>query len=211
MDDLAPRRCDTCERPLEPDGSCGNPVCTYDEDERFFRWVWAISMRTGALQRAIDAYKVQGVKGWAWIFGRVLVGHLNAGASAFSRYDLIVPSPTYVGPGGRTFDHTGEVIARAIVEDDGTWPFRLGVITKGQATTPFRGRTWQQRRQIAESELRQALDVPDPAQVRGKRILVFDDVYTEGLTIREVARSLRLAGASEVSEIVLARQPYGCR
>ena len=29
---------------------------------------------------------------------------------------------------------------------------------------------------IAESELRQALSVPDPGQVRAKRILVFNDV-----------------------------------
>ena len=48
-----------------------------------------------------------------------------------------------------------------------------------------------------------------PDLVRGKRILVYDDVYTEGLTLREVARSLRDAGAIEVSEIVLAREPYG--
>ena len=50
---------------------------------------------------------------------------------------------------------------------------------------------------------------PDPELVRGKRILVYDDVYTEGLTLREVARALRNAGAVEVSEVVLARQPYG--
>ncbi len=141
----------------------------------------------------------------------MLVGHLNAGALAFSRYDLIVPSPTYVGPGGRAFDHTGEVIARAIVEDDGTSAVPPRCHREKRGDNAVRGRTWQQRRQIAESELRQALSVPDPGQVRAKRILVFDDVYTEGLTIREVARCLRLAGASEVSEIVLARQPYGGR
>ena len=48
-----------------------------------------------------------------------------------------------------------------------------------------------------------------PAIVRGKRVLVYDDVYTEGLTPREVARALLGAGAVEVAEIVLARQPYG--
>jgi predicted amidophosphoribosyltransferase len=53
--------------------------------------------------------------------------------------------------------------------------------------------------------------VPDPARVAGERVLVFDDVYTEGLTILEVARALRLAGAAEVSQIVLARQPWGRR
>lgn len=51
--------------------------------------------------------------------------------------------------------------------------------------------------------------VPDPQAVAGRRILVFDDVLTDGFTIREVARRLREAGAAEVSEVVLAPQPFG--
>jgi predicted amidophosphoribosyltransferase len=209
FDRLAEDRCQLCELELNATGECGNPLCKRTEDQRFFRWVWAISMRTGALRRAIDRYKVEGKTAWALIFGRVLLGYLNANFATFERYDLIVPSPTFVGEGGRTFDHTARVIEWATAEDDGTWPFATGLITKTQATTPFRGRTWQRRREIAETELRGALLVPDPEPLAGKRVLVYDDVYTEDLTLREVARALREAGAIEVSEIVLARQPYG--
>jgi predicted amidophosphoribosyltransferase len=166
-------------------------------------------MRTGPLRRAIDSYKVEGRRAWAAIFGRVLLGYLNAHDVVFQRYDLIIPSPTWVGNGGRTFDHTGLVIERAIVEDDGTWPFQIGVIQKTAATTPFRRKTWRGRYEIAEHELRPALHIPAPELVRGKRVLVYDDVYTEGLTLRAVASSLCDAGAVEVSEVVLARQPYG--
>jgi predicted amidophosphoribosyltransferase len=166
-------------------------------------------MRTGPLRRAIDRYKVEGRQAWAAIFGRVLLGYLNANDAVFQRYDLIIPSPTWVGEGGRAFDHTGLVIERAIMEDDGTWPFRTGVVQKTEATAPFRGKTWRSRYEIAERELKPALCVPDAEMVRGRRVLVYDDVYTEGLTLRAVASSLRDAGAVEVSEIVLARQPYG--
>jgi predicted amidophosphoribosyltransferase len=205
---LAANPCDTCERPLDPNGRCANPVCGWSEDDRGFRWVWAISMRTGALRHAIDRYKVAGKTGWSWIFGRVLVGYLDSAPDIFFEYDVIIPSPTYTGPGGRAFDHTGLVIEQAIVEDDGTWPFALDVIAKTKATTRFRGQPWQRRLDIATSELRGALEVRRPELVRGRRVLVFDDVYTEGLTIREVALALKRAGAVEVSEIVLARQPY---
>ena len=85
----------------------------------------------------------------------------------------------------------------------------MNVVVKTAPTTPFRGRTWQQRQNIARTELRHALEVTDPELVRGRRVLVFDDVYTEGLTLREVARALRLADAVEVSEVVLAPHPYG--
>lgn len=205
---LAKNRCSLCELALKPDGSCGNPLCRWDESSRYFRSVSAISMRTGPLRRAIDRYKVDGKRAWARIFGRVLLGYIGAHDAEFHGYDLIIPSPTYVGDGGRAFDHTALVIESAAFEDDGTWPFETGVVQKSGATTPFRGKTWQRRYEIAELELRPALTLSDPDLVRGKRILVYDDVYTEGLTLREVARSLRDAGAVEVSEVVLARQPY---
>jgi predicted amidophosphoribosyltransferase len=165
-------------------------------------------MRTGPLRGAIDRYKVDGKWGWAGIFGRVLLGYLNAHTENFDRYDLVIPSPTYVGSGGRNFDHTAMVIERAASEDDGTWPFQTEVVQKTVATTAFRGKTWKRRHEIAELELRKALAVRNSNLVQGKRILVYDDVYTEGLTLREVARALRNAGAVEVSEVVLAREPF---
>lgn len=44
-----------------------------------------------------------------------------------------------------------------------------------------------------------------PARVAGKRILLVDDVLTSGATLAELARVLRLAGASQIHVVVLAR------
>lgn len=41
--------------------------------------------------------------------------------------------------------------------------------------------------------------------VRGKNIIIVDDVLTTGATIREVARVLKKSGAANISAIVLAR------
>ena len=64
------------------------------------------------------------------------------------------------------------------------------------------------RRAVAEGSLRRALRVVAPRQVAGARILVVDDVFTEGSTLREVARTLLMVGAEEVAGLVLARQPW---
>ena len=58
------------------------------------------------------------------------------------------------------------------------------------------GHTYRERRDIAEGPLRAALRVT--RDVRGMRVLVYDDVFTDGLTLNEVARTLRRAGATEV-------------
>lgn len=46
-------------------------------------------------------------------------------------------------------------------------------------------------------------------EAKGRRILLFDDVYTSGSTIEEAARSLMAAGARQVAALTLARTPFG--
>jgi predicted amidophosphoribosyltransferase len=204
---LAAARCDVCDQALPADGRCGNPVCHFGD--RYFTRVWAISMRTGQMRAAITRYKYDGKWGWAAIFGRILVGFLAQDRAVFGAYDLITPSPTYLVSGsGRTFDHTQRIVEAAEIEEPIAWPFAYDVIVKTAATEPMVGHSWRERRAIAEGQLREALRVTDPAAVAGKRILIVDDVFTEGFTIREIARALVRAGAIEVSEIVLAREPW---
>ncbi len=203
--------CEVCELPLTADGRCGNPICSWKD--RYFTRVRAISMRTGAIEQAIVRYKYDRKWGWAMIFGRILVGYLEEHAGDFEGYDAITPSPTYRGADAeRDFDHTELIVKAAEIEEPIAWPFEYGLIAKESRTDRFASKgsvkPWRERKEIATGPLRQALRVPDPDQVAGRRILVFDDVFTEGFTIREVARSLMISGAKEVSEIVLARQPF---
>ena len=204
---LAAARCEVCGQALPADGRCANPVCHFDD--RYFTRVWAISMRTGQMRAAITRYKYERRWGWAAIFGRILVGFLDEHRATFSAYDLITPSPTYLGPeSARPFDHTRRVGEAAEIEEPIAWPFAYDVITKTAATEPMVGHTWRERKTIAEGQLRTALHVTNAGRVADRRILIVDDVFTEGFTIREVARALVLAGAAEVSEIVLAREPW---
>lgn len=169
-------------------------------------------MRTSALKTAINRFKYQEGKGWASIFGRVVVGYLDEHSSRFRATDLIVASPTYTGEGARrSWDHTGEILRAAAVESGGRWPFDLAeppTIIKLAETQQLVGVDAATRRRLATEELRPALSVTDPSRVDGKRIVVLDDVFTRGTTLNEVARALKRAGASEVIGLVLARSPW---
>lgn len=52
-----------------------------------------------------------------------------------------------------------------------------------------------------------AYAVIDPALVRGKRVLIIDDILTTSATLEEGARTLRQAGASQVVAAVFCRTP----
>lgn len=208
MEPLAEHRCEVCDQMTGPDLICGNPLCKRDIGERGFAYIYAIAMKTGILDRAVKAYKYDGKWGWGWIFGRVVAGYLNANGHIFRDFDLIVPSPTYVAADGRKTDHTADVLRRAQVED-GDWPFRFDIMSKTRETTRLAtvGK-FRDRATVAETEIGPALLVDKPRAVAGKAVLVYDDVFTDGLTMREVAHKLTAAGASLVAGLALARQPF---
>ena len=56
-----------------------------------------------------------------------------------------------------------------------------------------------------EANVRGAFALADPAALRGKKIILLDDVYTTGSTVAECSRVLRKAGADEIYVITVAR------
>ena len=60
-------------------------------------------------------------------------------------------------------------------------------------------------REARRENLKNAFQVTSPRRVKGKAILLVDDVYTTGSTCQEAARMLRRSGAASVDVLVLAR------
>src|SRR3569623_39196 len=84
------------------------------------------------------------------------------------------------------------------------WLARAGnaVLAKSDliVPVPLHGlRLWRRR------NVQRAFQVPDPARVAGRRILLLDDVVTTGATVDACARALKRAGAQGVSVLALAR------
>jgi predicted amidophosphoribosyltransferase len=200
--------CPVCEQATGADRRCANDWCS--RADRWFSMVWAVAHHTAWLRRTIAAYKYRDQRAWAGVFARLIVGYLDEHMPWFDEYDVLTGVPVYTGPGARRpWDHVGLIVAEADRLGGPRWPFEPGLITKQAETTPMAGLGLARRRACAEGELRRALAVPDRSRVEGLRILVVDDVFTEGSTLREVARALMLAGAVEVAGLALARQPWG--
>jgi predicted amidophosphoribosyltransferase len=208
IEEVALQRCMTCDGHLTERGRCGNPLCNDSPVSRGWDYIYAVAMRSGHLKETIERYKYGNHKGWAGIFGRVLVGYLEEGMRA-EDWDLIVPMPTYVGDGGRSWDHIDLIVEHASIEGPDL-PFVRGVMGKTKATPRLVAQAgFRARAEVAEQYFGPALEVVNPAAVAEKSVLVFDDVFTSGLTLREVAHKLKRAGAKDIAGVVLARQPFG--
>jgi len=209
LDAIAPPACPVCSQGLEGGNPCRNWLC--DDPNRRIERVDAIAYLSGSLKAKIHSYKYEGRLGWSLIFGRLLVGWLEAHAAA-DPPDLIVANPTYIDPGVPRSGHIEMIIMAAAVADyEGRWTFDVRTptaIIKTQPTERSAGRTAAAKR-AAAAALRNVLAIPDAARTQGCDILVFDDVCTTGSQLNAVANCLLTDGqAARVRAVVLARAPW---
>lgn len=201
------RACEVCGQTLSDDARCPNTVCSFED--RWFSRIFTVTERSEDMWTAVCEYKYDEDRSWAGILGRIFAGYLEDNRETLERYDLITTGALYVGPrANRLWDHLWPIVEGAR-SDGSSWPFAPDLIHKSAPSGQFLGRPVDTRRQIAERSLRTVLSVPDPERVAGKRVLVLDDVYSEGFSMREMARVLRLAGAAEVAGVVFTRRKGG--
>jgi predicted amidophosphoribosyltransferase len=209
LDAIAPRSCPICSQRLEDGASCRNSLCN-DANRRIER-IDAIAYLSEPLHSPIHRYKYQAKTGWSLIFGRLLVGWLEAHGSD-QPPDLIIANPTYIVPGQSSPGHIETIIRSAAIADfEGRWAFDLespAAVIKIQPTGQTAGQTAAAKRATA-SALRSVLEIPDSARTLERDILIFDDVCTTGSQLNAVAECLLDEGsAARVRALVLARAPW---
>jgi len=115
---------------------------------------------------------------------------------------LVIPVPLHTRKLRQRGFNQSDLIARAALKRQ---PVAANLNTKclvrQRETVPQAGLTRHQRRQ----NIRGAFAVSDAEAVRGRDILLIDDVFTTGTTISECARVLRGAGAATVYAATVAR------
>jgi len=203
--------CPICSQEL--DGKpCRNQLCNEPPENIYTDSICAITQHKDPLDKIVLRYKCQGKHGWGRIFARLLLGHLEKNCSP-DKIDIIIANPPnpkkdHTSPDR---DHTTRVIRLAAAIDLGEqWPFDSGqdlAITKQKPTAPSTGKGLECRKRTAK-EHAEALDLKHPDRIKGKRVVVYDDICTTGYQLNEVARRLKEWGATKVYGIVLARTPW---
>ena len=197
--------CPTCSQEIGQ-GKCFNRLCTGSAGRRHIERIEAIALHTDPLDRVIKGYKYLGGTGWALIFARLLIGHLN-NRWRVSDVDLIIANPGHAGR-----QHNAEVLRLAALQDfHDRWPFDhpdSPALAKDEETAQSAGKTFDQKKGAA-AEHAAALRLQHPERIAGKRIILYDDICTTGLQLNAVSRRLREDwGAVSVVGVVLARHPW---
>jgi ComF family protein len=202
--------CTVCgERLFSPyavNGAAGEPRCGLcRRAQPLFSRAAAYGSYEGGLRELIHLLKYGGVRPAADVLGRMLAEAVATLESEFPAEAVaVVPVPLHRTKLRQRGFNQAELMARAAMKiKQPANGLRLcpAALERKRNTASQIGLTSHQRRE----NLRGAFAVAQPEAVKGREVLVVDDVYTTGATVSECARVLLRAGAAKVWVATVAR------
>ena len=184
-------KCQRCGKPLVSDISimCGECI----NDEPAFISADSFGLYDGSLKKAINLLKYHGVKRLSGPLSDLFSGlHLPG-------VDAVVPVPLHQKRLRQREYNQSALIAYNIAKRI-ECNLVADSLTKIKDTPQQVGLSSKNRRK----NIKNAFDVKHKNSVKGKKILLIDDVITTGATIRECSRILKKAGAHSIYALGLA-------
>ncbi len=161
-----------------------------------FTKAWSLYAYQSPLKEALTLLKYRGKVTLAHPLSRLLIQHLPLLPSV----DMIMPVPLHAQRLREREFNQSALLAKPLSQHLGL-PLVLGQLIRIRQTVPQTSLTKKERL----LNLRKAFAVPQPETIRGKTILLVDDVMTTGTTIHECANTLLKAGSGQVYGLTLAR------
>ena len=152
----------------------------------------------GAVRESIHRCKFSGRQGYAGAYGKLVAGCVREHLSG--RWNLITWVP--LSPGRRKergYDQAFLLASAAALELGDVAVETLRKSRNNPAQSGIRDEAARRANVLG------AYEIVDPELIRGRRVLLLDDVITTGSTVSECARVLRTFGAEDVVCATLAR------
>ncbi len=193
LERVPPACCRTCAEPgAFPGGTC--PRCRASPPP--FTRAWAPFAHEGPVARAIHRFKYEDHPELAGPLAELLAGEARGFLSRAPTCVVALPLHTHRYH-ARKYDQA-QLLAGALARHTGR-EAPVGLLTRTRDT----------QRQVGLSEVERAHNVAEAftasAEVRGRELLLLDDVFTTGATARAAATALREAGAARVEMLTVAR------
>jgi ComF family protein len=182
--------CQKCGMPLPSSATINCLACLKKEPS--FYYARSFGVHEGTLKAAVNLFKFGGIRR----LGRPLSEKIME--MDLPPVDLVLPVPLHKKRLREREFNQSALMGKHIANRLGA-PLSVHSLVRNRHTMPQVGLNTQERRK----NIMNAFTVTDMDSVRGKRVMLVDDVYTTGATVRECSRILRKAGAEKVFVITL--------
>jgi len=214
LDLLYPRHCPVCDGILPADcfvcpacerklpyirtrrcAKCGKPVEEEDElcedcrkTEHLFDEGMGIFLYDETMKKTMAAFKFKGRAEYGDSLGFLMADN-SRDKLALWKPDLLVPVPIHKEKLRTRGYNQAEKLACSVSRTTGI-PVKRNAVVRTGRTRAMKNLGAEERQENLEEAFRQGTD-----SVRGRRILIIDDIYTTGSTVDAVSKVLRSGGA----------------
>lgn len=162
---------------------------------------YPFSYKDQAIQKVIKAFKYRFIKDLNRPLGRLMISYLDKIKGKIDLKDaVIIPVPLHK----RKFNQRGYNQSELIASEISAY-FNIGVIND----CLFKIKSTKDQAKLKENKrlgnLKDTFLCTKPWLAAGRKIILFDDVYTTGATMAECAEALKEAGAKEIIGLAIAR------
>jgi ComF family protein len=194
--------CPICEKAITPDG---RTCFSCKKKSPLDGLVISTSYKNKIISQAIHLFKYRFISDLHRPLGELLVKSLQG--TEVPICDLIIPIPLHSKRLRWRGFNQSDLLATHISKN--LLPIEINL----ERNNLCRIKNTKSQMKISHYKERQtnmsdAFQVIDPKIIKGKSIILVDDVATTGSTILECAKTLKKAGAKEIFAIVVARQSF---
>lgn len=185
-----PSRCYRCQKLTD-----NFKVCQKCRRHTPLKQVWVATDYSGTAQKLLKLYKFERARSAA----AIMAVAMNDVLPILPKDTIIIPVPTATSRVRlRSYDHA-VLLARLIaIKRQLPW---LRAVTRVSQTRQV-GATRKQRRE----QLKNAFIVTKPTLIKGRNVLIIDDVTTTGATLETMAQTLKTAGAKQINALTFAQK-----
>ena len=152
------------------------------------------------LKEAVCLFKYQGKVSLARPLATLLLRAWPSWRMPGGEFDIVLPVPLHPARLQERQYNQSHLLAFPLSRELGL-PLSCTSLVRVRQTIP----QTSLKRTDRLKNLRRSFAVTQARALRGKRVLLIDDVFTTGTTVNECAKTLRKAGASHVYVVTLAR------
>ncbi|GEM_PF-3408533 len=188
VDSFFPRKCRSCGKvsPAKVCNECEPKLVTMT---KFGEGLFYLYTYSGSVKRLMHLLKFEKEKSLAKLF----VSKIDK--EFFKDYDLVIPVPCHwLRVLIRGFFHLRELF-------NGVQNYKEGLVVRKRYTESL----YKLGRTEREKVMREVFKVIDGKEIKGKKILVVDDIFTSGTTYKELKKELEKYSPMKVEGLFLCR------
>lgn len=168
------------------------------KNQEYTYHIYAYSYKEAIRSKIID-YKFNDKPEISNTFVKLLLNNKKI-CGFLENYDIMIPVPMYPKKQIQRGYNQAELIAKKLAKELAIY-YEKDVLYKHKQTKTQSSLDKKSR----QSNVKDAYNCENKQKINGKKVILFDDIYTTGSTAKECSKILKQAGAKEIVVLTIAK------